>query len=166
MGQQQLLLLVLVIVVVGAAVVSGIALFDQSHEQANRDLILHEGLRIVQDLQAWKATPAHYGGGAEASGFASVTFADIGRHQGTEVVAGSFGRLFTHADVAGCYVLSTEWEGVPPDGFTLAMFDASGPCEPGRLDLTELVALASVSGPAPDDIRLDFGSDALTGLPS
>lgn len=78
MGQQQLLLLVLGIVIVGLAVVVGIQAFSENQKKANADAMVNDAVRIASDAQAWKLKPSAFGGGADATEWSGLTFAQIG----------------------------------------------------------------------------------------
>ena len=82
MGQQQLLLLVLGIVIVGLAVVVGIQAFSENQKKANADALVNDAIRIASDAQAWKLKPAAFGGGASASNWTGLTFAQLGYETG------------------------------------------------------------------------------------
>lgn len=78
MGQQQLLLLVLGIVIVGLAVVVGIQAFSENQKKANADALVNDAIRIASDAQAWKLKPTAFGGGADATKWNGLTFAQLG----------------------------------------------------------------------------------------
>ena len=78
MGQQQLLLLVLGVVIVGLAVVVGIQAFSENQKKANADAMVNDAIRITSDAQAWKLKPSAFGGGASATNWAGLTFAQLG----------------------------------------------------------------------------------------
>ncbi len=104
MGQQQLLLLVLGIVIVGVAVVAGIQAFGDGSRKADRDALSGEAMNVVGAVQAWKAKPAPFGGGVDASAFTGISFAGLGR----PTVGGVY--VLTRS---GCLSLG---EGTPPSG--------------------------------------------------
>ena len=89
MGQQQLLLLVLGIVIVGLAVVVGIQAFSENQKKANADALVNDAIRIASDAQAWKLKPAAFGGGASASNWTGLTFAQIGYEVGDQTGGGT-----------------------------------------------------------------------------
>ena len=64
MGQQQLLFLVFGIVVVGAVVVAGAYVLKDGRTLHHRNMVIHEALQVVGDVQAWKQKPMLLGGGA------------------------------------------------------------------------------------------------------
>jgi hypothetical protein len=78
MGQQQLLLLVLGIVIVGLAVVIGIQAFSENKTNSTTDAMSTEIVRIASDIQTWSLKPQAFGGPVGGSGFADVTFSDLG----------------------------------------------------------------------------------------
>lgn len=101
MGQQQLLLLVLGIVIVGLAVVVGIQAFGENQKKANSDAMVNDGVRIASDAQAWKLKPAAFGGGADASNWTGLTFAQLGYELGGNgCTAAQYGNL------NGCYAMT------------------------------------------------------------
>jgi hypothetical protein len=87
MGQQQLILLVLATVIVGIAIVVGIAAFTENSAKANADAMIHDGVRVANDMQAWKKKPGAFGGQAstqeaavvaDPKNFAGATWATLG----------------------------------------------------------------------------------------
>ncbi len=62
MGQQQLLLLVLGIVVVAFAIVSGFFIFEENLKKNNAEALITDAINIATAAQAWKVTPAAFGG--------------------------------------------------------------------------------------------------------
>jgi len=77
MAQQQLLI-TLCIVLVGGLTLLGLARFESDQMQHDRDSALVEAITLTAELQRWKATPIHAGGGEEYIGFYGVSFDDIG----------------------------------------------------------------------------------------
>ncbi|MEL6614345.1 MAG: hypothetical protein AAFQ43_01330 [Bacteroidota bacterium] len=127
MGQQQLLLLVLGIVIVGLAVVVGIRAFEENSDKANQDAIVSDGIRIVNNAQAWGLKPAPYGGGAGS--FTNLTFGQINYDTGTnsyyENSSGRFGLVVT-AGTPGSFVLTAcNDESGNKTTFTVTGFDES-----------------------------------------
>jgi hypothetical protein len=76
MGTQQLLLIVLGVIVVGIAVVVGINIFGTNAEQANKDALTQDCLRIAAAAQGFYRKPAMLGGGDNA--FDGITITDCG----------------------------------------------------------------------------------------
>jgi hypothetical protein len=66
MGTQQLLLIVLGVIIVGIAVVVGINIFGTNAEQANKDAITQDCLRIAAAAQGFYRKPIMLGGGNNA----------------------------------------------------------------------------------------------------
>ena len=76
MGTQQLLLIVLGVIVVGIAVVVGINIFGTNAEQANKDALTQDCLRIAAAAQGYYRKPTMLGGGDNA--FDGCTITDCG----------------------------------------------------------------------------------------
>lgn len=76
MGTQQLLLIVLGVIIVGIAVVVGINIFGTNAEQANKDAITQDCLRIAAAAQGFYRKPTMLGGGNNA--FDGITIEDCG----------------------------------------------------------------------------------------
>ncbi|MDT8325209.1 MAG: hypothetical protein RRA94_13945 [Bacteroidota bacterium] len=76
MGTQQLLLIVLGVIIVGIAVVVGINIFGTNAEQANKDAITQDCLRIAAAAQGYYRKPTMLGGGNNA--FDGITIEDCG----------------------------------------------------------------------------------------
>lgn len=78
MGQQPFLILSFCIVLVGGLVVLGAHFQEQSNTGENRDFVIEEALSIVNHIQEWKAVPTRFGGAADTTGFAGLTFPKLG----------------------------------------------------------------------------------------
>jgi hypothetical protein len=76
MGTQQLLLIVLGVIIVGIAVVVGINIFGSNAEQANKDAITQDCLRIASAAQGYYRKPTMLGGGNNA--FDNIEITDCG----------------------------------------------------------------------------------------
>lgn len=76
MGTQQLLLIVLGVIIVGIAVVVGINIFGTNAEQANKDAITQDCLRLASAAQGFYRKPTMLGGGNNA--FDGITIEDCG----------------------------------------------------------------------------------------
>jgi hypothetical protein len=76
MGTQQLLLIVLGVIIVGIAVVVGINIFGTNAEQANKDALTQDCLRIASAAQGFYRKPTMLGGGNNA--FDGITIEDCG----------------------------------------------------------------------------------------
>lgn len=76
MGTQQLLLIVLGVIIVGIAVVVGINIFGSNAEQANKDAITQDCLRIASAAQGYYRKPTMLGGGNNA--FDGIEITDCG----------------------------------------------------------------------------------------
>ena len=76
MGTQQLLLIVLGVIIVGIAVVVGITIFGSNADQANKDAVTQDCLRIAAGAQGFYAKPSMLGGGGNT--FTGITVADCG----------------------------------------------------------------------------------------
>ncbi|MBN1448381.1 MAG: hypothetical protein JXA28_10665 [Bacteroidetes bacterium] len=76
MGTQQLLLIVLGVIIVGIAVVVGINIFGTNAEQANKDAITQDCLRIAAAAQGYFRKPTMLGGGN--NDFTGITIEDCG----------------------------------------------------------------------------------------
>ncbi len=136
MGQQQLLLLVLGMVIVGIAVVAGIQAFSEGKAKADRDAAVSDAMRLISDIQAWKLKPSAFGGGANVSGFTSVSFAAIGISDTTQ------GGLYK--TVNGCYDLE------PGTNATLRIYaDTTGSC-------SNLIATVTIRGTTVEDIHWQY----------
>jgi hypothetical protein len=76
MGTQQLLLIVLGVIIVGIAVVVGINIFGTNAEQANKDAITQDCLRIAAAAQGFFRKPTMLGGGN--NDFTGIDIEDCG----------------------------------------------------------------------------------------
>lgn len=76
MGTQQLLLIVLGVIIVGIAVVVGITIFGTNAEQANKDAITQDCLRVAAAAQGYFNKPVMLGGGGGS--YDGIDFADCG----------------------------------------------------------------------------------------
>jgi hypothetical protein len=76
MGTQQLLLIVLGVIIVGIAVVVGINIFGTNAEQANKDAITQDCLRLASAAQGYYRKPTMLGGGNNT--FDGITIEDCG----------------------------------------------------------------------------------------
>ncbi len=76
MGTQQLLLIVLGVIVVGIAVVVGINIFGTNAEQANKDALTQDCLRIAASAQGYYRKATMLGGGN--NDFTGCTIKDCG----------------------------------------------------------------------------------------
>jgi hypothetical protein len=76
MGTQQLLLIVLGVIIVGIAVVVGINIFGTNAEQANKDAITQDCLRLASSAQGFYRKPTMLGGGNNS--FTGITIEDCG----------------------------------------------------------------------------------------
>lgn len=76
MGSQQLLLIVLGVIIVGVAVAAGIAIFGGNADQANRDAISQDVLRMASTAQGYYRKPKLLGGGGQS--FTGITLAALG----------------------------------------------------------------------------------------
>ncbi len=76
MGTQQLLLIVLGVIIVGIAVVVGINIFGTNAEQANKDAITQDCLRLASAAQGFYRKPTMLGGGNNS--FNGITLEDCG----------------------------------------------------------------------------------------
>ena len=76
MGTQQLLLIVLGVIIVGIAVVVGINIFGTNAEQANKDALTQDCLRLASAAQGYYRKPTMLGGGN--NDFTGITIEDCG----------------------------------------------------------------------------------------
>jgi hypothetical protein len=86
MGTQQLLLIVLGVIIVGIAVVVGINIFGSNAEQANKDAITQDCLRITAAAQGYYRKPAMLGGGDNS--FTDIQITDCGMSEGASTTSG------------------------------------------------------------------------------
>jgi len=161
MGQQQLLILVLCVITVGAAIGIGLALISDAQRAAARDALVQEGLRLITDLQVWKATAVPYGGGQGSAGYAAASFDAIGIAQAT-YPHGLGGTFYFHERPSGCYVLVTRGTNVPEGGFLLGAY-APGTverCTPAHVFegvlFSKATAVATVTGARASDVTWRF----------
>jgi len=138
MGQQQLLLLVLGIVIVGLAVVVGIQAFGENQKKANSDALVNDGVRIASDAQAWKLKPAAFGGGADATDWAGLTFEQLGYELG-----GNGCDAAEYGNLNGCFAMDASTATLSITGTNVA-------------NNNEVVV--EVSGTTPDAISTTVGS--------
>lgn len=97
MGTQQLLLIVLGVIIVGIAVVVGINIFGTNAEQANKDAITQDCLRIAAAAQGYFRKPTMLGGGN--NDFTGITIEDCG--MSADVTTGN------GVNVNGTYAITT-----------------------------------------------------------
>jgi hypothetical protein len=98
MGTQQLLLIVLGVIIVGIAVVVGINIFGTNAEQANKDAITQDCLRLASSAQGYYRKPTMLGGGNNS--FTGITIEDCG-------MAGTAAGLgLTGENVNGSYTIT------------------------------------------------------------
>ena len=76
MGSQQLLLIVLGVIIVGIAVVVGISIFGSNADQANKDAVTQDLLRMASQAQGYYRKPTMLGGGGNS--FSGLTLNDLG----------------------------------------------------------------------------------------
>ncbi len=76
MGSQQILMIILGVIVVGIAVSIALLFFDQSAEQANKDALAQDCLKIASAAQAYYRKPFMLGGGSNS--FDGITIRDCG----------------------------------------------------------------------------------------
>jgi hypothetical protein len=76
MGTQQLLLIVLGVIIVGIAVVVGISIFGTNADQANKDAVTQDCLRLAAAAQGYYRKPALLGGGG--NDFTGCTLVHLG----------------------------------------------------------------------------------------
>ena len=76
MGSQQLLLIVLGVIVVGIAVVVGISIFGSNADQANKDAVTQDLLRMASQAQGYYRKPSMLGGGG--NDFTGLSLNDLG----------------------------------------------------------------------------------------
>ena len=86
MGTQQLLLIVLGVIIVGIAVVVGINIFGSNAEQANKDAITQDCLRITAAAQGYYRKPAMLGGGDNS--FDNIEITDCGMSESGSTLTG------------------------------------------------------------------------------
>ncbi len=76
MGTQQLLLIVLGVIVVGISVAMGFTIFGSNADQANKDAITQDCLRMAVNAQEYYMKPTLLGGGSNS--FTGITVVDCG----------------------------------------------------------------------------------------
>jgi hypothetical protein len=76
MGSQQLLLIVLGVIIVGIAVVVGISIFGSNADQANKDAVTQDLLRMASQAQGYYRKPTMLGGGGNS--FSGLSLNDLG----------------------------------------------------------------------------------------
>ncbi len=135
MGQQQLLFLVFGIVVVGAVVVAGASVLKDGRTLHHRNMVIHEGLQVVADVQAWKQKPVLLGGGAGVRGFRNVTFKTLGYPH-------TLLSNRVYKTEYGCYMLRTT--GKEPH---VELIFSAPSCS-----LSDFVTRVTVRGPGPGDL--------------
>lgn len=108
MGQQQLILLVLATIIVGIAIVVGIDAFTVNKTRANADALTQDLVRMASDAQAWKQTPAPFGGQDEQYDNDPDNFTDLNSlAQLGYTTSGSAGSEFT-SNLNGDYAIITD----------------------------------------------------------
>jgi len=98
MGTQQLLLIVLGVIIVGIAVVVGINIFGTNADQANKDAITQDCLRLSAAAQGFYRKPTLLGGGGNA--FTGITTDALGMPHTSSTT--------TTENINGEYVLTVE----------------------------------------------------------
>ena len=131
MGQQQLILLVLATVIIGIAIVVGIRAFTENSAKSNADAMVQEGVRMANDMQAWKKKPAPFGGQAAVATAAQV--ADPADFTGfTFPLLGYAATLGVYTSLNGTYTISantateTTFQGVNTTEQNTVLVDACG----------------------------------------
>ena len=97
MGTQQLLLIVLGVIIVGIAVVVGINIFGTNADNANKDAVTQDCLRLAAAAQGYYRKPALLGGGG--NDFTTVKITDLGMPAGASNL--------TSTNINGSYTIST-----------------------------------------------------------
>ena len=116
MGSQQLLLIVLGVIIVGIAVVVGISIFGSNADQANKDAVTQDLLRMASQAQGYYRKPTMLGGGG--NNFTGLSLNDLGfagtessNANGSYTVTGStsasVGLIGSSATVSGATVTIT-----------------------------------------------------------
>lgn len=79
MGQQQLLLIVLGVIIVGIAIIVGaLPAFVSAMENANRDAVTQDVLKLASAAQGYYQKDVMLGGGSKS--FTEMTISDVGMH--------------------------------------------------------------------------------------
>ncbi len=106
MGTQQLLLIVLGVIIVGIAVVVGINIFGTNAEQANKDAITQDCLRIAAAAQGFYRKPTMLGGGNNS--FATITIEDCGMaaDDGTPLTGSNVNAAYTVEGTATAFTVT------------------------------------------------------------
>ncbi|MBE0644832.1 MAG: hypothetical protein IH600_12180 [Bacteroidetes bacterium] len=97
MGTQQLLLIVLGVIIVGIAVVVGINIFGSNAEQANKDAVTQDCLRVAAAAQGFFRKPEMLGGGE--GDFTNIEITDCG-------MTADDGETMVSTNINGVYTLS------------------------------------------------------------
>ena len=138
MGHQQLLLVTLSVVLVGGLTIVGLASFESSQIQQDREEAILEAIAVTSEVQRWKMIPAHSGGGLEYTGFYGINFNDIG------------------------YEFSPLSPNTFQTGSACLRLTASRPDYDAQLDVRvggcggEKVLSVTIAGTAPDDVKWQF----------
>ena len=117
MGTQQLLLIVLGVIIVGIAVVVGINIFGTNAEQANKDAITQDCLRITAAAQGYYRKPAMLGGGDNS--FDAIEITDCGMSEA--------GNTTTGENVNASYVIVGAGDNFTVTGSSLSEDNAGTP---------------------------------------
>jgi len=99
MGTQQLLLIVLGVIIVGIAVVVGINIFGSNAEQANKDALTQDCLRIASAAQGFFRKPTMLGGGDNA--FDGIEITDCGMSDNGSGLGENVNGTYTITTAAG-----------------------------------------------------------------
>lgn len=102
MGTIQLLLIVVGVVVVGISVAVGTSIFGSNHEEANKDAITQDILRMVSAAEGFYRKPRMLGGGGRS--FDRITLEDCG--------AESDGKGKQAENINGTYIIAEAGEDV------------------------------------------------------
>ncbi|MBE0644833.1 MAG: hypothetical protein IH600_12185 [Bacteroidetes bacterium] len=97
MGSQQLLLIVLGCIVVGTGVALALLFFGSSAEQANKDALTQDCLKLISTAQAYFGKPAMLGGGDHS--FKGITIRDCGMAMNEKGVGQNLTGTFAMVDI-------------------------------------------------------------------
>ncbi len=102
MGSIQLLLIILGVIVVGTAVAIALLIFGTNAEQASKDALTQDCLKLASSAQAYFKKPATLGGGGNS--FDGITIRDCGMEADAEGAGDNLSGTFSIAKAGGLSV--------------------------------------------------------------
>ena len=107
MGTQQLLLIILGVIIVGVAVALGVTIFGSNADQANKDAVTQDCLRLAAAAQGYYRKPSFFGGGNNS--FNNITVEALGMEDNGNGEAENLNGIYSVDGSAGvsCEIVGT-----------------------------------------------------------